>query len=62
MDPDLRGRERDRLAAAANLDRARMPPVDACQIVDHERGMAREDHVASAPTVAIRPSCRPPAR
>src|ERR687895_1553165 len=46
MDPDERRRQRDRLAAPADLDPARAPRVGACQIVDHNRGSPRPRHVA----------------
>src|SRR5919198_1188822 len=46
MDADQRRRQRDRLAAPADLDAARMPGIRARQVVDHDRGAARPSHVA----------------
>ena len=38
VDPDQRRRQRDRLAAPADLDPARHPRVRAREVVDHDRG------------------------
>jgi hypothetical protein len=46
VDPDQRRRQRDRLAAPADLDPARVPRVRARQVVDHDRGPARRGDVA----------------
>src|SRR3954471_1680029 len=46
MDPDQRRRQRDRLAAPADLDPARTPRVCACEIVDHDRGSPGPGHVS----------------